>query len=64
MGLQEDIQNLQDGIDRSKNNIRVFEEAIEKERQTIKEYYFMIDSLERKARESNRTIEIEAERED
>ena len=39
------------GIEKCKENIKVFEIAIEKERETIKEYYDIIDTLERKARE-------------
>jgi hypothetical protein len=34
---------LERGIEQCKKNIRIFEEAIEKERQTIIDYYDMIE---------------------
>lgn len=34
---------LERGIEQCKKNIVIFEEAIEKERQTIKDYYSMIE---------------------
>jgi prefoldin subunit 5 len=46
------VKSLENGIESSKKNIRVFEDAIDKERNTIKEYREMIDTIERKKREA------------
>jgi hypothetical protein len=46
------VDALKRGIESCKKNIETFEEAIEKERQTIKDYHNMIDVLERKEREA------------
>jgi len=46
------IESLEAGIESAKKNIEVFEEAIEKERSTIKEYRFMIETVERKEKEA------------
>lgn len=62
--IDEDIAPLENGIERCKNNVKIFEDAIEKEREQIKEYYFMIDTIERKRRQSGQVIEIVAERDD
>lgn len=58
------VDSLLDGIERCKKNIITFEDAIDKERNTIKEYYYMIDTIQRKEREHKagmRNIEIERE---
>lgn len=41
---------LERGIEQCKKNILTFEQAIEKERNTIKEYYKMIDLNEQQER--------------
>ncbi len=58
-----DITALQRGIEACKKNILIFDGAIEKERATIKEYYEMIDILERKKQIANTVIKIPVERE-
>lgn len=42
------IEALERGIEGCKKNITVFEDAIDKERDQIKEYYGMIDVLRKK----------------
>lgn len=42
------IEGLERGIESSKKNIKVFEDAIKKERETMAQYYEMIDVLKRK----------------
>ena len=52
------------GIEQSKANIKTFEQAIDKERQQIKEYYRMIeknDEQERLNKLKKGSIEIERE---
>ena len=56
-----DIDGLTRGIDACKRNIETFEQAIEKERQTIKEYKIMIDHLKEKAKRP-KDIVIEVDR--
>jgi len=56
-------EGLTDGIARCKINIKSLEEAIKKERSTIKEYRIMIDDIERaeqakKEAEANVTVEV------
>ena len=46
------IESLENGIESCKKNIQTFEDAIDKERVTIKEYRVMIDAVERKQREA------------
>lgn len=46
------VESLENGIVACNKNIKTFEEAIVKERETIKEYYDMIDVVKRKERES------------
>lgn len=41
-----EVAGLKDGIERCKLNIKTFEDAIDKELETIKEYEGMIESLE------------------
>ena len=43
-------ESLEHGIEQCKKNIQTFEEAIKKERDTIDQYYGMIDALKEKAR--------------
>jgi len=45
-----DIKGLKHGIEQCHKHIKTFEEAIEKERQTIKEYIIYIDELEKQAK--------------
>ena len=47
------VESLERGIEQCKKNIKIFEEAIDKERDTIKEYRNMIDVIENKERLSN-----------
>lgn len=49
------IESLERGIEGCKKNITVFEDAIDKERNQIKEYYGMIDVL-RKKEEVNKAL--------
>jgi uncharacterized OsmC-like protein len=61
------IEGLEAGIERCRINISVLEEAIEKERRTIKEYRIMIDDLERaeKGKElAEANIHVEVDRDD
>lgn len=54
--------SLKAGIEKCKENIKIFEQAIENERNTIKDYYAKIEILEdqeRKAREAEQKIHIE-----
>ena len=44
------VEGLENGIENCKKNISTFEEAIQKERDTIDEYYRMIDVLKEKER--------------
>ncbi len=43
-------ESLERGIENCKKNIKTFEDAIQKERDTINEYYGMIDILKEKER--------------
>lgn len=45
------IEGLENGIENCRKNIKIFEEAIDKERETIKEYYRQIEIIERKEQE-------------
>ena len=51
-----DASALEQGVLKAKQNIKVFEDAIEKERKTIVEYRIMIDAI--KARQSKVTTEV------
>jgi len=44
-------ESLENGIESCKKNIQTFEDAIDKERNTIKEYRDMIETVQRKERE-------------
>ena len=60
------IEGLENGIAGCRKNIEVLEIAIEKERQTIKDYRLMIDDLERASSlkaEAEAGINIEVVRE-
>lgn len=57
------VEGLEEGIRNARRNIEVLETAIERERQTIKEYRIMIDDLERAAQlkaaaEQNVSVEV------
>lgn len=43
------VESLTRGIEQCRKNIKIFEDAIDKERDTMKEYRDMIDYIERKA---------------
>jgi len=43
------VASMEAGIEAAKKNIGVFEDAITKERNTISDYYGMIDTIRRKA---------------
>lgn len=49
-----DPDALERGIAKCRVNIQTFEDAIERERQTMKDYREMIDSIERREREVER----------
>jgi len=58
------IESLKNGIVACEKNIETFEQAIKTERETIKDYQFMIETSERKERERlQNTITIKAEKE-
>ena len=42
------VDNLRHGIQQARKNIKTFEDAIEKENETIKQFKFMIETIERK----------------
>jgi len=44
------VESLENGILACKKNIKTFEDAIDRERETIKEYHVMIETIEEKAR--------------
>lgn len=57
------VDSLENGIVNCRKNIKVLEEAIDKERQTIKDYRIMIDDVEyaekaKHAAENNVHIEV------
>ena len=45
------IDTLEHGIKKCKENIKIFEDAIDKERDSIKEYRIMMDVLDKKKRQ-------------
>lgn len=45
------IENLKHGIKQAEKNIKTFEEAINKERETIGQFKWMIEQAERKEKE-------------
>jgi len=53
------VESLEKGIEKAKENIKIFEDAIDKERNMIKEYRSMIDTIERKKREASKRKLIE-----
>ena len=58
------VESLENGIQKCKKNIEIFEEAIEKERATMKQFRSMIDQMEEvetKKKELLKNIEIEIE---
>lgn len=54
------IDSLLNGIEACKRNIQTFEDAIQKERDTIKEYYGMIEAVEKSERFDKAKAAIEA----
>ena len=48
-----DIESLKIGVERAKENIKIFREAINKEMQTIADYEYMIQELEAKEKRKN-----------
>lgn len=61
------VQSLEAGIERCKLNIKVFEEAIDKERETMKDYRAKIDYLlekEQKLARSAVAVEVVHDEED
>lgn len=57
------VEALERGIEKCKKNIKIFEEAIDKERDTIKEYRQMIDVIELKERQA-KPIKLEIKDDD
>ena len=54
------IESLERGIVKCEENIKIFENAIAKERKTIKEYRYMIDTALRKQKErEGNTVKVE-----
>ena len=53
------IEGLERGIEHCKKNIETFEDAIQKERNTIDEYYRMIDALKEKERVQKALKQVE-----
>ena len=61
------VEGLENGIVNARNNIKVLEEAIDRERNTIKEYRVMIDSIEysdRLVAEANANTHVEIVRDE
>lgn len=52
--------SLINGIEACKKNIQTFEDAIQKERDTIKEYYAMIDTIDELERSAKVKKQIES----
>lgn len=52
------VDNLRHGIKQAKKNIQTFEDAIDKENATIKEFKWMIEQVERKEGESKKANEV------
>lgn len=48
-----DVKALKRGIEKAKESIKIFEEAIDKERETIVEYKIMIRVIEEKTKDGN-----------
>lgn len=46
------VESLENGIKGCKKNIQTFEDAIEKERETIKDYRYMIEEIEVQKRQA------------
>jgi hypothetical protein len=53
--------SLRAGMEKCKVNIKTFEDAIQKERDTINEYYDMIEVIKKQERESNLAITLKVE---
>lgn len=54
------VESLERGIEAARKNIKIFEDAIDKERDTIKEYRFMMEVIEQKE-SIPKEIKIDAE---
>jgi prefoldin subunit 5 len=52
------VESLENGIESCKKNIRVFEDAIEKERATIKEYREMMETIGEQERAAKQRDEM------
>ena len=53
------IEGLERGIEHAKKNIKTFEDAIKKERETIDEYHKMIDTLKQKQRDEEHKKQLQ-----
>ena len=51
-------ENLKRGIEQAEKNIATFEEAISKERETIGQFKWMIEQIERKEKEAKKAEEV------
>ena len=49
---------LLNGIEKCKENIKVFEDAIQKERDTIQEYHTMMEAIDKNARIQKKQKEL------
>lgn len=54
------VESLDNGIVACKKNIKTFEDAIDRERDTIKEYRDMIEVIEKKARTAKAIEEMQS----
>ena len=52
------IDNLRRGIEQAEKNIKTFEDAIAKERETIGQFKWMIAQAERKEKERQKANEV------
>jgi len=53
------VENLLRGIEQAEKNIKTFEDAISKERETIGQFKWMIEQVERKEDEKKKAEEVE-----
>ncbi len=54
------VESLENGILACNKNIKIFEDAIEKERNTIKEYRIMMDTVQKNERQAKMREEMTA----
>lgn len=52
------VDNLHRGIEQAEKNIKTFEDAISKERETIGQFKWMIEQAERKEKEREKAKEM------